>query len=150
MSPSPGNTAPGPRASALAAELRGLIGKLKRRLREQANVGDLTVSQIAVLLRLEKDGPATASQLARAEGMRAQSMGPIVASLEAAGLIKGAPDPNDGRQTIIALTEQCLDWIREGRAARQDWLSRTIEQRLAAHEQDQLAAAVLLLKRLID
>ncbi|CCE08107.1 Transcriptional regulator, MarR family [Bradyrhizobium sp. STM 3843] len=150
MSSSPGNPAPGPRASALAAELRGLIGKLKRRLREQANVGDLTVSQIAVLLRLEKDGPATASQLARAESMRAQSMGPIVAALEAAGLIKGAPDPNDGRQTIIALTEQCLDWIREGRAARQDWLSRTIEQRLATHEQEQLAAAVLLLKRLID
>lgn len=144
------DAAPGSRASALAAELRGLIGKLKRRLREQANVGDLTVSQIAVLLRLEKDGPATASQLARAEGMRAQSMGPIVAALEAASLVKGSPDPSDGRQTIIALTDQCRDWIREGRAARQDWLSRTIDQRLSAGEQEQLAAAVVLLKRLIE
>jgi DNA-binding MarR family transcriptional regulator len=150
MDRSPGDTAPGPRASTLAAELRGLLGKLKRRLREQANVGDLTVSQIAVLLRLEKDGPATASQLARAESMRAQSMGPIVAALEAAGLVKGAPDPGDGRQTIIALTDRCLDRIREGRAARQDWLSCTIEQRLSAPEQDQLAAAVALLKRVID
>ncbi|WP_315700857.1 MULTISPECIES: MarR family winged helix-turn-helix transcriptional regulator [unclassified Bradyrhizobium] len=150
MNRAPGDAVPGPRASALAAELRGLIGKLKRRLREQANVGDLTVSQIAVLLRLEKDGPATASQLARAEGMRAQSMGPIVAALEAAGLVKGAPDPSDGRQTIIALTDQCLDRIREGRAARQDWLSRTIDQRLSAEEQEQLRAAIALLKRLID
>ncbi|WP_315743716.1 MULTISPECIES: MarR family winged helix-turn-helix transcriptional regulator [unclassified Bradyrhizobium] len=150
MNRAPGDAVPAPRASALAAELRGLIGKLKRRLREQANVGDLTVSQIAVLLRLEKDGPATASQLARAEGMRAQSMGPIVAALEAAGLVKGAPDPSDGRQTIIALTDQCLDRIREGRAARQDWLSRTIDQRLSAEEQEQLRAAIALLKRLID
>lgn len=150
MSPTPRHAPPDPYASAIAAELRGLIGKLKRRLREQAYVGDLSVSQTAVLLRLEKDGPATASQLARAEGMRAQSMGPIVAALETAGLVKGSPDPNDGRQTIIALTEQCLTWIREGRAARQDWLSRTIATRLSADEQQQLGAAIELLKRLVD
>jgi hypothetical protein len=52
------------RAAALAQELRALLGKLKRRLREQAHVGDLTPSQVSVLLRLEKDGPATASSLA--------------------------------------------------------------------------------------
>ena len=36
-------------ASALAAELHALSGKLKRRLREQASAGDLTPSQTAVL-----------------------------------------------------------------------------------------------------
>ena len=46
--------------------------------------------------RLEKDGPATASSLARAEGMRPQSMGAVVAALESAGLMRGAPDPTDG------------------------------------------------------
>ena len=84
------------RASALAQDLRALFGKLKRRLREQAHVGDLTPCQVSVLLRLEKDGPATASSLARAEGMRPQSMGAVVAALESAGLMRGAPDPTDG------------------------------------------------------
>ena len=138
------------RAPALAQDLRALLGKLKRRLREQGHVGDLTPSQVSVLLRLEKDGPATASALARAEGMRPQSMGPVIAALEGAGLVSGAPDPNDGRQTLISLTDACRKWAQEGRAARQDWLTRTIQARLSPREQDELAAAVELLKRLID
>jgi DNA-binding MarR family transcriptional regulator len=138
------------RASVLAAELRILIGKLKRRLREQANAWDLPPSQVSVLSRLERDGPATVSALARAEGMRPQSMGANVSVLEAAGMVSGAPDPNDGRQTILSLTAACREWIIAGRAAREDWLFRAIRTKLAPAEQEQLAAAVELLKRLGD
>jgi len=137
-------------AAALAGDLRALFGKLKRRLREQANAGDLTPSQVSVLLRLEREGPTTMSNLARAEGMRPQSMGSAVALLEAAGFVSGAPDPNDGRQTILSLTDTFRTWIREGRAARQDWLSRTIRAKLSIQEQKDLAASVELLKRLVD
>ncbi|MBN3809764.1 MarR family transcriptional regulator, partial [Paraburkholderia sp. Ac-20347] len=56
-------------AGALAGDLRALVGKLRRRMREQGSAGDFTPSQIAVLLRLERDGAATVSSLARAEGM---------------------------------------------------------------------------------
>jgi len=139
-----------PRAAALAAELRALIGKLKRRLREQSGAGDLTPSQISVLLRLEKEGPATTSGLARAEGMRPQSMAAIVAALDSAGLIGGAPDPADGRQTLLSLTDGCRQWIQQGRAARQDWLARTLHARLSLEEMDILAAAAGLLKRLAE
>ncbi len=136
-------------AVTLAQDLRGFAGKLKRRLREQADVGDLTPSQTAVLLRLERDGPATASALARAEAMRPQSMGSVIAGLEAAGLVFGTPDPDDGRQTMLALTEACRSWIAQGRAARQDWLSRTIDAKLTSAEQEQLATAMALLQRLV-
>jgi DNA-binding MarR family transcriptional regulator len=138
------------RASALAQELRALLGKLKRRLREQASGGDLTPSQVSVLLRLEKDGPSTASSLARAEGMRPQSMGSVIAALESADLVSGAPDPTDGRQTLLSLTDACRRWAAQGRAARQDWLTRALQARLAPREQDKLAEAVELLKRLVD
>ncbi len=133
----------------LAEELRGFGGKLKRHLLAQADAGDLTPSQTAVLLRLEKDGPATTSTLARAEGMRPQSMGSVIAALEEAGLVAGASDPADGRQTILSLTDRCRSLLVQGRAARQDWLARTIEARLLPHEQDQLAAAMPLLRRLV-
>src|ERR1700722_398073 len=126
------------RTSALAQDLRALLGKLKRRLREQGQVGDLTPSQVSVLLRLEKDGPATASSLARAEGMRPQSIVPVIAALENAGLVAGAPDPGDGRQTILSLTPACRTWARESRAARQDWLTRALQARLSPQEQDTL------------
>jgi DNA-binding MarR family transcriptional regulator len=137
-------------AATLAEDLRAVAGKLRRRLREQANVGDLTQSQISVLLRLERDGPATASALARAEAMRPQSMSAVIAALDAAGLVRGAPDLKDGRQTIISLTDSCRERIADGRAARQDWLARELQKRLSAQEQDVLAVAVGLLKKLVD
>ncbi len=136
--------------SALAAELRIVIGALKRRFREQAGIGDLTSAQKAVLLRLERDGPATGSALARAEAMRPQSMGVIIAALEAGGYVACAPDPADGRQTIISLTDHFRKWASAARAAGQDWLQRTLQTRLTAEEQRQLADAVELLKRLLD
>ena len=138
------------RAAALAGELQATFGKLKRRVREQAGVGDLTPSQVAVILRLEKEGAATTSSLARAEGMRPQSMASVVTALEAAGLVSGTPDPEDGRQTLLSLTSVCSRWLQDGRAARQDWLSRTIAARLSVQEQDHLATAVGLLARLVD
>lgn len=137
-------------ASALADDLRALFRKLKRRFREQANPGDLPPSQVSVLLRLEGDGAATVSSLARAEGMRPQSMGTTVAALEAAGLVHGAPDPADRRQTLLSLTDSCRAWIEESRAARQDWLVRTIQAKLSPQEQKDLAGAVKLLARLVD
>ncbi len=138
------------RASALAQELRALMSKLKRRLRDKAHVKDLTPSQLSILLRLEKDGAATASSLARAEGMRPQSVAPLVAALEDAGLVRSAPDPADGRQTLLSLTEACRTWVAEGRAARQDWLTRMLQARLSPQQQDEVAHAVELLKRLVD
>ena len=141
---------PAPQTDGLAQDIRALIGKLKRRLREQPAPGDLTPSQTSVLLRLEREGPATTSSLARLEGMRPQSMSAVIAPLEAAGLVSGTPDPKDGRQTILSLTDACRKWVEESRAARQDWLTRSLQARLAPHELDQLGEAIGLLKRLVD
>ena len=62
--------------------------KLKQRLREHGGHSDLTPSQLSVVLRLEKDGAATVSGLARAEGMRPQSMSAVVAPLQEPGLVQ--------------------------------------------------------------
>jgi DNA-binding MarR family transcriptional regulator len=138
------------RAAALAGELRAIFGKLKRKLREQGEPSDLTPSQVSVLLRLEKDGPAAVSSLARAEGMRPQSMSAIITSLLETGLVGGSPDPNDGRQTLISLSRRCQKLLKEGRAARQDWLTTTIQNKLSAQEQEKLAVAIDLLTRLVE
>lgn len=137
-------------ASALAAELRGIFGKLKRKLREQGGQSDLTPSQVSVLLRIEKDGSAAVSSLARAEGMRPQSMSAIITSLLEAGLVSGSPDPDDRRQTLMSLSRKCQKLFRVGRAARQDWLTTTIQKKLSYQEQERLASAVDLLARLFE
>ena len=134
----------------LAGELRVTAGRLSRRLREESQVGDLSWSQIKVLSRLEREGPATVTTLAQAEGIKPQSMGATVATLREAGLVRGDPDPNDGRQTVLSLTETYRTKLALTRAAKEDWLNRVIEQRLDAAEQAELAGALALVNRLLD
>lgn len=134
----------------MATDLRILVGQLRRQLREQTNFGGLSWSQVSVLGHLERDGPATVTALARVEGMRPQSMGANVAALLKAGLVRGSPDPDDGRQTVLSLTPACRKMVKASRAAREDWLSHAIQTRLAPKEQAQLADAIGLLKRLVE
>jgi DNA-binding MarR family transcriptional regulator len=137
-------------ASELATQLRAVLKMLRRRMREQGAPGDLTPSQIAVLLRLEKYGPATVSSLARAEGVRPQSMSATVTSLLDTGLVVGGADPEDGRKTLMSLSKSCAKQLQDGRAARQDWLANEIASKLSEREQLQIAAAVKLLGRLTE
>ena len=138
------------RASALATEIRALVGKLKRRLREQAAVGGLGTLTDIRPARLEREGPATTSSLARLEGMRPQSMGTVIAPLQAAGLVAGTPDPADGRQTLFSLTDSCRKWVEDGRFGPPGLADPATSRRgLSPEEHDRLAAAVELLKRLV-
>jgi DNA-binding MarR family transcriptional regulator len=77
-------------------------------------------------------------------------MGATVAALEAAGLVHGTPDPADGRQTLLSLTEACRELIDASRIAREDRLLVVIEAKLTPAEQDELARALRLLQRLAD
>lgn len=132
----------------LAGDLRVALGQLTRRLRQQADIGDLTRSQSAVLGLIEREGPSTMSELARSLGVRPQSMGATVAALEAAGLVAGAPDERDGRKTVLSLTEHAVSLFTSGRLAREDWLYRAILEQLSEAERAELARSVELLKRL--
>jgi DNA-binding MarR family transcriptional regulator len=134
----------------MAHELRVVLSQLTRRLRAQSNKGDLSLSQLAVLGTLDREITATVTALARAEGVRSQSMGATVAALQDAGLVEGAPDPADGRQVMLSLTEAARGLIKANRAAREDWLSRAIRSHLTAAEQQELAGAVRLLRRIVD
>jgi DNA-binding MarR family transcriptional regulator len=137
-------------AAKLAGELRIALGKLKRRLREQAHPNDFTDSQKSVLLRLDRDGPATVSALARAESVRPQSMRVTVAGLEVMGAVAGKPDSSDGRQTLIDVTPDFRKALNANRAAKDDWLLRALQTQLSHPEQAELAAAVKLLQRLAE
>jgi DNA-binding MarR family transcriptional regulator len=136
--------------AALAGELRVSVGKLLRRVREHSQSDNLTAAQKSVLLQLERSGPATVSALARAEGVKPQSMRITVAALQAQGAVKGKADPADGRQTLIDLTPRCRKALEANRAAKEDWLVRALQAQLSAKEQAQLAATVGLLQRLAD
>ena len=144
------STSETPQLTALAGDLRISVGKLVRRLREQAHSGDFTSAQKSVLLRLDRDGPATVSALARAESVRPQSMRVTVVGLESMKVVSGNPDPTDGRQTLIDLTPSFRKALNANRAAREDWLLRALQAQLSSQELNDLAAAIKLLQRLAD
>jgi DNA-binding MarR family transcriptional regulator len=77
-------------------------------------------------------------------------MGATIAALQEAGLVSGTPDPGDGRQVMLSLTERARGWINASRIARDDWLSQAIRSHLSAAEQEELAHAVGLLRRIVD
>jgi len=137
------------RLVALAGDLRRLLWQLKRRMREQADIGDFTPSQVMAMAALEK-GPATVTELADAQGVRPQSMSATISALESAGVVSGAPDASDGRKTIWSLTDEARARVVTARAVRSDWLVRIIRQELVPEERAQLEAAVALLRRLAD
>lgn len=137
-------------AAELATQLRLIVGRAKRRLREQGGSNDFKPSQVAILKRLETDGPMTVSQLARLESMKPQSMSTAIAPLIAQELVAGMSDPTDGRKTLMALTPKCRKWLVQGRAARQDWLIATIQQKLTAREQQTVATALELMSRIVE
>lgn len=132
----------------LAGHLRKAIGRLRRRMLREAGMGDLTTSQTAVLLRIEQDGPATISTIARAEGVKPQSMRATIGALEVAGYVERTADPVDGRQSLVSLTETYRRWIASGRAVREDWLIRKINGVLTLQEQALLTSAMPILDRL--
>ena len=132
-------------AARSASELRIVLGQLVRRLRAE---NTFPVSQGMVLARLEREGPATTSALAAAELVRPQSMAQTLAELGTAGLVARRPDPEDGRQILIELTDRGRAILAEDRARREGWLATVIEADLTAEEQAVLLEAIEILRRL--
>ncbi|HNY26944.1 MAG TPA: MarR family transcriptional regulator [Candidatus Sumerlaeota bacterium] len=106
------------------------------------------MTELVVLARLEREGPATTADLARAEGMRPQSMGATVATLEEMGLVERKPHPTDGRQFHIELTEKGLAMRRNIQDAKRTWLAQAIAQ-LDESERETLFSAGTIIRRLV-
>src|SRR5215472_13665097 len=134
--------------SRTAGELRALLGRLSRRLRQTSAVGEMTLSQASVLSLLEREGPATPSILAAKERISPQSMGAILVSLEALGLVLCTPDSNDGRRLVISPTEAGLQVIHGARRQKEERLAQALADNFTAEEQQVLNAALPLLERL--
>jgi DNA-binding MarR family transcriptional regulator len=128
-----------------ASELRVVLGQLVRRLRVEHN---FAVSHATVLGRLDREGPRTTSALAAAERVRPQSMAQTIGELAAAGLVGRRPDPLDGRQILIELTDLGRQALTDERRRRDGWLAQAIATELTAEEREILARAVPLLGRL--
>jgi DNA-binding MarR family transcriptional regulator len=101
-----------------------------------------------VLSRLEKDGPASASELAAAERVRPQSMATTLAALHRYRMIRRDPDPEDGRRQLVTLSTEGFERVQGDRQAREEWLARALQDRYTEAERRTVIDALALLDRL--
>ena len=131
----------------LAGELRLGSMRLARRLRLERGSDDLTLSQLAVLGSLERQGDSTVGELANLERVKPPSMTRIVNSLVDAGMVVRRPHEVDGRLVIVALTDAARAVLVDDRRRRTAWLAQRLRE-LTADERDLLHRAAPLLDRL--
>jgi DNA-binding MarR family transcriptional regulator len=128
-------------------ELTAAVGQLLRRLRSETGADDLNLSQLSVLARLDQHGPTATADLARAESMKPQSMGTILATLEQEGLVERRSHPTDGRQVLFCLTSEGAEKRRQRGIAKREWLLAAMAK-LEADERKTIMDAIPLIKRL--
>jgi len=122
------------------------VGLLVRRVRSAAASQPLSMTESSVLSRLDKNGPATIADLARAEGVKPQSMGTTISSLLEMGLVERKPHPTDGRQVNIELTPNGLALRKATHAAKRSWLAQAIAQLDESERQTLFKAGEIVLR----
>ncbi|MFJ4923495.1 MarR family winged helix-turn-helix transcriptional regulator [Streptomyces sp. NPDC088725] len=137
-------------AARAARDLRVVVGRVRRRAKEVSGNDELTPSQTSVVSRLARAGAASASGLAAAEGVRPQSMAAILAALDERGLIRRRPDPDDGRRQLVSLSEAGRELHQGGRQAREEWLTRSLQDLYTESERRTINEALALLERLTN
>ncbi len=120
----------------LAHELRGVLGRLVRRLRAERQ---FPLSHAAVLGRLDREGSQSVSDLAHSERVRPQSMAQTVGELEQEGLVARRPDPDDRRRALVELTQAGCKSLHAERQRSEGWLAQAIANEMSDREPALLA-----------
>jgi DNA-binding MarR family transcriptional regulator len=129
------------------AALRRSVQRLARRLRAQRPTGGLTMVQLGLLAQLMEVEPLRPADLAARVRTSPQALTRPLASLTAAGLVDRHPDPEDGRQQVLTISDRGWAALAEDAAPRDAWLDAALAG-LTDAERDVLAIAARLMDRL--
>jgi DNA-binding MarR family transcriptional regulator len=133
--------------AALAHDLRLAVMRFSRRLRNQRVDTSVTLTHLAALSTLKRNGPMSPGELAAQERVQPPSMTRVVVALEGMGLVTRTPHPTDGRQVIIGLTPAAEELLTEAARAREAWLSGRLQE-LTAEERAVLREAAEIMEKL--
>jgi DNA-binding MarR family transcriptional regulator len=136
-----------PAQAELASALRLSLLRAARRLRSQRVNTAVTLSQLSALATVGKWGPLSAGEIAAIERVQPPSMTKILASLENAGWVERSSQPEDRRQSIIAITSAGRQLLADETRARDEWLAKRLVE-FSAEDLRKLSEAVEVLDRL--
>jgi len=131
-----------------AARLRLAIVRTARRMRQEAG-GGLSPSQAAALATIDRHGPLTPSELAACERVQRPTIARLLARLEEDGLVTRAPDPSDGRSSLISLSDDGRALLESVRSRKDAFLAQRMRG-LDAEERATLERAAGILERMLE
>ncbi|WP_237223967.1 MarR family winged helix-turn-helix transcriptional regulator [Rothia nasisuis] len=124
---------------------------MHRRLRNETDShSPLSFAEETVLAQLQATPQQTGAELTRFQRMTPQSMNKIVASLLRRGYIATGKNLHDKRRKELYLTDRGSATIDSIISSRDRWIVERADEILNADEAAQLAAALPLLRRLVD
>jgi DNA-binding MarR family transcriptional regulator len=134
-----------------AQDLRLAIGRVARRLRQLYATGRGSAAnfiELGILVRLQREGPASPGTLAAGEGVTSQAIAGVVRELERRALVERTGDQADRRRVAVAITGAGRELLTSREHAVVDAMVRALADEYTPAERRQLESAVLLLNRL--
>ena len=126
-------------------ELRMLLQRVTRRIRNNRADGTMSDAKLGVLFRLEKER-SSPSSLAERERVTPPSMNRTLNALEDAGFVRRTPDSDDARKVVVDITAAGHELIAETRRLRTAWFSQRLAE-LSPEERESLESLVPVLRR---
>ena len=137
-----------PGVNEVAAALQMSIGLCIRQLRQRQTHGDLSLPEASALKRLDRSGPTSVTELAKAEQISVQSMGTTLGAREARGLVQRQPHPSDGRRSVLSITKSGIRVLGDKHNGRAEQLAKALSNGFSPAELRQLMVAAPLIERL--
>lgn len=132
----------------LASSLRVAVMRLRRRLASERDPhNELSLSAMAVLGGLFKEGEMTLGQLADREKVQPPSMTRTVNCLEEGGFVARRQSETDKRLVLVTITDLGRETVKADRVRRDAWLSHRLAE-LTQAERDTLREAAPILEKL--
>jgi DNA-binding MarR family transcriptional regulator len=121
---------------AVANQLRPVLLRLSRELRQETEQLGVTSRQVTLLWLIRKNPGMSLRELAAEERISAPALSGLVDRLENVGLAARVRDETDRRRVGLVLTDEGERLLRRVRARRTTWLA----DRLRDLDDDELAA----------
>ena len=121
---------------AVANELRPVLLRLARELRQETEQLGVTSRQVTLLWLVRRNPGMSLRELAAEERISAPALSGHVDRLEKAGLLRRTRDGDDRRRVGLALTDEGERLLKRVKARRTTWLA----DRLRGLDDDEVAA----------
>ncbi len=141
----------------IATDLREVISRLVKILKNEVKTDDLlsltersTLASIYRNTLIYHNTGILSAELAALEKVTTQSMSQIINKLLKYGFITKTPSLEDKRKVFITITETGKECIEKKKHASEEWLAKSITEKITQKEKEILVEAIPVLTKLVN